>query len=196
VSLVGFGLTIVIGCAVAIAMSQAKWIERSLYPYAVLLQTLPIAAVIPAIGLALGYNFKSRVFVSILLGLFPIITNTLFGLLSAERGMHDLFTLHNVSRWTRLWKLQIPAAMPAIFTGLRIAAGLSVIGAVLGDMFFQQGDPGIGTLIVLYNTNLQLTTMYGAIIIASVLGLAYFLLVGEAQRRVVGRWHEATRGGS
>jgi NitT/TauT family transport system permease protein len=134
--------------------------------------------------------------VSILLGLFPIITNTLFGLLSAERGMHDLFTLHSVSRWTRLWKLQIPAAMPAIFTGLRIAAGLSVIGAVLGDMFFQQGDPGIGTLIVLYNTNLQLTTMYGAIIIASVLGLAYFLLVGEAQRRVVGRWHEATRGGS
>jgi NitT/TauT family transport system permease protein len=86
--------------------------------------------------------------------------------------------------------------MPAIFTGLRIAAGLSVIGAVLGDMFFQQGDPGIGTLIVLYNTNLQLTTMYGAIIIASVLGLAYFLLVGEAQRRVVGRWHEPTRGGS
>jgi NitT/TauT family transport system permease protein len=195
-ALIGLALSIGIGTAVAVAMSQAKWIERSLFPYAVVLQTIPVLAITPLIGITLGFDFSSRVFVCVLISLFPIITNTLFGLLSAERGMHDLFTLHKASRWTRLLKLQFPAALPAIFTGFRISAGLSVIGAVVGDTFFQQGDRGIGTLIVLYGTNSQITQMYWAVIVSSLLGVAVFVLVGFAQRRAVGRWHEITRAGS
>ena len=87
--------------------------------------------------------------------MFPIVANTLFGLQSVDQAHHDLFTLHGASRCTRLWKLQFPAALPSIFTGLRIAAGLAVIGAIVGDFFFQQGDPGIGILIDRYQRRLQ-----------------------------------------
>ena len=124
----------------AILMSQAKWVERSFYPYAVALQTVPILALTPLIGQFFDYNFRSRVIVCVIISLFPIIANTLFGLLSADQGHHDLFRLHGAGRWTRLWKLQFPGALPAIFTGLRISAGLSVIGAIVGDFFFRRGD--------------------------------------------------------
>jgi NitT/TauT family transport system permease protein len=194
-ALIGLAIAIVVGMAIAILMSQAKWIERSLYPYAVILQTIPILAIVPLIGFSLGFNFNSRVFVCVLIALFPVITNTLFGLLSVDRGMHDLFTLHHVGRVRRLVKLQLPAAMPSIFTGFRIAAGASVIGAVVGDFFFKQGTPGIGVLIDLYSSQLQSDQLYGAVIAASLLGVVFFVLVGFAERRVIGRWHEATRPG-
>jgi NitT/TauT family transport system permease protein len=194
-AMVGLLLSIVIGMAVAIAMSQAKWIERSVYPYAVVLQTIPILALVPLIGFTLGYNFPSRVLVVVLIALFPIITNTLFGLLSVDQGHHDLFSLHRGGRVTRLVKLQLPAAMPAIFTGLRIAAGASVIGAVVGDFFFQQGTPGIGTLMNTYASELESERLYAAVILSSSLGIVVFLAVSWLERRVVGRWHAPTRGG-
>jgi NitT/TauT family transport system permease protein len=193
-AMIGLGLSIVIGMGTAIAMSQAKWIERSIYPYAVVLQTIPVLALVPLVGFVFGFDFSSRVLVVVLISLFPIITNTLFGLLSADQGQHDLFSLHRVGRVTRLIKLQLPAAMPAIFTGLRIAAGASVIGAVVGDFFFKQGDPGIGVLIDLYSSQLESERLYAAVILSSALGVAVFLAVGWLEGRVVGRWHASTRG--
>jgi len=190
-ALIGLALSIVIGMAFAILMSQAKWIERSFYPYAVVIQTIPILALVPLIGFTLGFNFPSRVLVCVLIAIFPVVTNTLFGLLSVDRGHHDLFTLHRAGRLTRLWKLQLPAAMPAIFTGFRIAAGASVIGAVVGDFFFQQGQPGIGVLINLYSNQLESERLYAAVIVSSLLGIVVFLAVGWLNQRVVGRWHES-----
>jgi NitT/TauT family transport system permease protein len=194
-ALLGLGLSIVIGIGTAIAMSQAKWIERSLFPYAVVLQTIPVLALVPLVGFVLGFDFTSRVLVVILLSLFPIITNTLFGLLSADQAQHDLFTLHRAGRLRRLRRLQLPAAMPAIFTGLRIAAGASVIGAVVGDFFFKQGEAGIGQLIDLYSSQLESERLYAAVILSSLLGIAVFLVVGWLQARIVGRWHASTRHG-
>ena len=190
-ALLGFALSIVIGMALGIVMSQAKWIERSLFPYAVVLQVTPILALVPLIGFTLGFDFSSRVLVCVLIALFPVITNTLFGLLSVDRGQHDLFTLHGASRWTRLTKLQLPAAMPAIFTGFRIAAGASVVGAVVGDFFFKQGKPGIGQLIDLYSSQLESERLYAAVIASCLLGVVFFVLVGVVNNRVVGRWHES-----
>jgi NitT/TauT family transport system permease protein len=195
-AMLGLFLSIVIGMGTAIAMSQAIWIERSIYPYAVVLQTIPVLALVPLVGFVFGYDFTSRVLVVVLISLFPIITNTLFGLLSADQAQHDLFTLHRAGRFTRLVRLQLPAAMPAIFTGLRIAAGLSVIGAVVGDFFFKQGQPGIGVLIDLYSSQLESERLYAAVILASMLGIAVFLAVGWLNNRVVGRWHASTRHGS
>jgi NitT/TauT family transport system permease protein len=189
----GFGIAAVLGIAVAIAMSQAKAVERSIYPYAVVLQTTPILAIVPLIGFAFGFTFRSRVLVCVLIALFPIITNTLFGLLSADHGQHDLFTLHGAGRWKRLWKLQLPGALPAIFTGLRISAGLSVIGAVVGDFFFLQGQPGLGALINLYSNRLEPDQLYAAVIVASLFGVLTFALVGLIAQRVVGGWHESAR---
>lgn len=191
----GFAIAIVVGFAVAIAMSQAKWIERSVFPWAVVLQTIPILAIVPVIGFAFGFNFRSRVLVCVMIAIFPIITNTLFGLQSVEDGPHDLFTLQGVSRWTRLTRLQFPAALPAIFAGLRISVGLSVIGAIVGDFFFKQGQPGLGELIDLYRSRLQSEQLYGDVILSSLLGIFAFLLVGAVARRLIGPWYDSSRGG-
>jgi NitT/TauT family transport system permease protein len=193
VALLGLACAVGIGMVWAILMHQARWIERSIYPYAVVLQAIPILALVPLLGFWFGFGFFSRVLVCVIIALFPIIANTLFGLQSVESSQHDLFTLHGTGRLTRLWKLELPAALPAIFTGLRIAAGASVIGAIVGDFFFKQGDPGIGILIDLYRARLQSEQLLAAVFTSSMLGVVVFWCFGLLARRVVGRWHESGR---
>jgi NitT/TauT family transport system permease protein len=192
VAFTGLAIAIALGVSLAIVMSQARWIERSAYPYAVMTQTVPILACVPLFGFWFGFAFVSRVLVCLIIALFPIIANTLFGLQSVSQEHHDLFTLHGASRLTRLWKLQLPAALPSIFTGLRIAAGLAVIGAIVGDQFFRQGERGIGILIDLYRARLQSEQMIAAILLSSFLGIVVFWLFGWLARRVVGGWHESS----
>ena len=194
VAFIGLAVAIVLGLVLAVAMSQARWIERSLYPYAVLTQTIPILACVPLFGFWFGFGSFSRVLVVVIFAIFPIIANTLFGLQSVDQQHHDLFTLHGASRFTRLWKLQFPAALPSIFTGLRISAGLAVIGAIVGDFFFKQGDPGIGILIDRYQSRLQSEQMVAAIILSSLLGIVVFWFFGFLAHRVVGSWHESAGG--
>ncbi len=186
----GLAISIAIGVAIAVAMSQAKWIEVSGYPYAVLLQTVPILALVPLIGLWFGFGFGARLTVVVIISLFPIITNTLFGLKSAEDGLHDLFTLHTRSRWARLLKLQLPASLPAMFTGFQISAGLSVIGAIVGDFFFGRGERGLGNLINLYAARLRPEELFGALVFSTLLGIAVFVSFGWARTRLTGHWHE------
>jgi NitT/TauT family transport system permease protein len=193
VALEGLLIAIVIGVGLAVLMSQARWLERSIWPYLVAMQAIPILALTPIIGSIFGFEIPSRIFVCVLISLFPIVSNTLFGLLSAERGQHDLFTLHHVSRWTRLRKLQLPNAMPTIFTGFRIAAGLSVIGAIVGEIFFKRGDKGVGILLDSYRSRAQFPQMYGALILAAALGIVVFIIFGWINNLVVGRWYETTR---
>jgi NitT/TauT family transport system permease protein len=195
VAVTGLVIAIVLGMVWAVLMSQARWVERSLFPYAVILQCIPILALVPLIGFWFGFGFASRVIVCVLIALFPIVINTLFGLQSVDAAQHDLFTLHNASRWTRLSKLQFPAALPAIFVGLRNAAGLSVVGAIVGDLFFKQGDPGIGILLDNYRARLQSAELFAAIIVASLLGVVVFLFFGWLGKRVVGRWYDQPREG-
>jgi NitT/TauT family transport system permease protein len=188
VAMTGLGLAVAIGAGWAVVMSQAQWLERSLYPYAVALQTVPILALVPLFGYWFGFGFFSRVLACTLLALFPIVANTLFGLRSVDPALHDLFTLHSAGRLTRLIKLQLPAALPAMFTGLRISAGAAVIGAVVGDFFFQQGRPGIGQLIYVYPRRLQSEMLFAAVGLASLLGLVVFWFFGALARRATA-WH-------
>lgn len=193
VTLAGLAIAAVLGITGAVVMSRARWLERSLYPYAVILQTVPILAIVPLIGLWFGFGFTSRVVVCVLIALFPLIANTLFGLQSVDRAHHDLFTLQKASRWARLSKLELPAALPAIFTGLRTSSGLSVIGAIVGDMFFKQGAAGIGTLLDVYRSRLQSEDLFAAIILASLFGVAVFALFTLLSRLAVGSWHASAR---
>ncbi len=193
VALVGLAIASALGMVFAILMSQAPWIERAFYPWAVVLQTIPILAIGPLIGFWFGYGFWSKTMVCVLIALFPIITNTLFGLRSVDPGHHDLFTLRRASRWRRLSRLEFPGALPSVFTGLRISAGLSVIGAIVGDFFFRQGEPGIGRLIDDYTRSLDSGPMFVAVIVSSVFGLAVFWLFGLAAHVIVGPWHESGR---
>jgi NitT/TauT family transport system permease protein len=193
-ALVGLLITIVLGITLAVVMAQASWAERSIYPYLVALQAIPVLAIVPIIYVIFGGGMGSRIFVCVMISIFPIVTNTLFGLTSAEVGQHDLFTLRGASRWTRLVKLQFPAAMPAIFTGFRISAGLSVIGAVVGEQFFRQGSkPGIGIIMEQFRQKSRYPELFGGLLIAAALGIAVFLLFGALSKAVVGHWHESTR---
>jgi NitT/TauT family transport system permease protein len=193
VALVGLALAIAIGTLIAIAMIQARWIEWSIYPWAVVLQTIPILAIVPLIGFWFQFGFNSRVLVCVLIALFPIVTNTLFGLKSTDQSHHDLFTLQRASRWQRLVKLQLPGALPAILSGWRIAAGLSVIGAIVGDFFFRQGEPGIGRLIDDFRARLQSEQLFASVALSSLLGLIVFWGFGLLGQLLVGSWHESHR---
>jgi len=192
------GLTIAFALAVAIAvvMSQSKLIERAVFPLLVALQAMPILAMVPLIAIWFDTKTTSRVIVCVIIAFFPIVLNTLFGLVSAEAGLHDLLTLHHATRWTRLRALMLPASLPAMFAGLRISAGLSVIGAIVGDFFFGRGERGLGQLIRLYsgNTN-ERELLLAAVIMSALLGIAVFLMFGAIQAAVVGKWYDSKSGG-
>ncbi|WP_083739394.1 ABC transporter permease [Mycobacterium sp. MS1601] len=193
VTAVGFAVAVIAGVATGVLMCQARWLEKLIYPYAVVIQVIPILAIVPLIGLWLGYGMAARTLVCVLIAVFPIITNTHFGIRSVDRGMHELFTISGASRWDRLVKLELRAALPAILTGVRTAAGLVVVGAIIGDMFFAKGQPGIGTLLDVYRGRLQSEDLIAAIVLASVFGVLVFAAMGLVIRLAVGRWHESGR---
>jgi len=195
VAIIGLVITIVIGTALATAMATRRWVERATWPYLVALQSAPILAMTPLIRALIDGIQTQRILVVILIAFFPIVNNTLFGLLSVEKSQHELFTLHGASKWTRLTKLQFPAAMPNIFVGLRISAGLSVIGAVVGDFYFRQGGVvGIGAQIDIYRGRLWGSELVAAIILASAFGLVVFIVFGFISKKAIGKWHTTTRG--
>ncbi len=187
---VGLAIAIVLGIAWAMVMAQAKWVEQSLFPYAVMLQCIPILALVPLISALAGYGFEARLIVTVMIALFPMVANTLFGLQSVDKGQRELFKLSGASRLTMLRKLQMPAALPSIFVGLRTSAGLSVIGAIVADQFFQRGTPGLGALIEVDNSRLLGPQLWAAILTASALGVVIFLLFGLLGRLAVGRWYD------
>ena len=191
VALIGLAIAVVLGMSIAVLMSQAKMFERAVFPYMVMVQAIPILAIVPLIGFWFGFGLNARVIVCVIIAIFPIIANTLFGLQSADRSMHDLFTLHRSGRWTRLWKLMFPAALPAIFTGLRISAGLSVIGAIVGDFFFGRGETGIGQELRKYANNLDGEELFTAVLMTSLLGVIIFTCVNLLERLVTGPWQDA-----
>ncbi len=191
VALLGLLLAVVVGIVVAVLMSQARWVEQTLFPYAVTLQAVPILAIVPIIGLLFESDFQARVFVAFMISLFPIISNTLFGLKCATRNLHDLFTLNRANRLTRLWKLQFPAALPAMFTGLKISAGLCVVGTIVAEFFFGGGTvKGLGHLIRFdFNPAAgQGPQLYTAIFFCCLLGLVLFWIVVAASSIVTRHW--------
>ena len=190
-SMMGLVAATALGILFAVLMSQARWIERSFYPWAVLIQTIPILAIVPLVALWFGVGYWSRVLVAVMISLFPILANTLFGLQSSSEEQVDLFEMHGAGRWKRLVKLDFPAAVPALFTGLRISAGLAVIGTIVGEFFFRTGDRGLGQLIELHRATNDTAEMFGAVILSSVLSVVVFTLVGQLGDRHTGKWHEA-----
>lgn len=191
VALTGLLLAIVIGTIAALLMCQALWVERSLYPWAVVLQTIPILALVPLIGFWFGYGFSSRVLVCVLISLFPIITTTLFGLQSADRSHRELFRLGGAGRRQTIAKLLLPGALPSILTGWRTSAGLSVTGAVVGDFFFRQAGAGIGRLLDQYTARLMSEQLFAGVFVTSAFGLLVFWAFGLLNRLLIGSWHES-----
>jgi NitT/TauT family transport system permease protein len=192
VTLLGLSIAIALGVLTAVLMNLSRGIERSLFPYAVLLQTVPILAITPLLTELFGEELGVRLVVTVLVAIFPVITNMLFGLQSTDRSLHDLFTLNHASRWTRLIKLEFPSALPSLMTGIRIASGSAVIGSVVADFFFAKGEKGIGYYIrTRQQQSIQRPEMFAGTIMASLFGITMFVVIGWVTSREIRNWHDS-----
>jgi NitT/TauT family transport system permease protein len=190
-TIVGLAIAVTLGVLLGFAMFRFGWLERATYPYLVALQAVPVLAIAPLMTVAFGYGFYSKSIIVVIIAFFPIPTTLLLGMKSVDRGLLDLFRLHGASWFTQVRKLCIPNALPALFAGLKISAGLSVIGAIVGELFFQQGRPGLGQRLYAYQTNMQYPQLYTALIFSSLLGITIFTLFGWLGNRAVRSWHES-----
>ena len=192
-ALYGYLLAISIGITFAAIMSQSKLLERSFYPYAILLQTLPAVAVAPLIVLWFGFEMKSVIIISLIISLFPIINNTLLGLKSTSINLVELFQMHNQSRFVNFFKLRLPAATPHIIAGLRISAGLSVIGAIVGEFIIGSGSEGggLGVMIMYAQASMETSLVMALILTATALGFAFFMSVTTLGYYLLHNWHES-----
>jgi NitT/TauT family transport system permease protein len=185
-ALLGFLLSTVTGIAIAVFLSSSRAIQRAFYPYAVFFQTVPIIAIAPLLVIWFGYGMRTVVASAFVVSIFPVIANTLTGILSTEPALRDLFRLYGASTWTTLVKLRFPAALPQILTGLRVASGLAVIGAIVGEFI---GGQGLGSVVDVARTQQRVDKVFAAVLLASVLGLALFGMINLVSYWTLRRWH-------
>ncbi len=189
----GLTLSSTIGTVVAILLSLSKVLRRAFLPYATFFQTVPIIALAPVLIIWFGFGRPTVIASAFIVSVFPIIANSILGFESTEPRLHDLFRLHRASRLDTLWKLQLPSALPAIFSGLRIASGLAVIGAIVGE-FIAGG--GLGEVVDTARTQQRLDKVFAAVLLSSLLGLILVLLIDLASRLTLRSWYAGERNGN
>jgi NitT/TauT family transport system permease protein len=192
----GLAGALVVGILIALLFAQSPWIRQMFYPYTILLQTVPIVAIAPLILMWVGAGLFSVTLVAFIICLAPIIANTTQGLISVDRNMVDLFLMHNASRAQVLLKLRMPHALPSIFTGIRISAGIAVIGAITGELFagaVRVGEGGIGYAIQYATAQLETDYLFALVLAASALGFAFFFIVMFLEWYFLHQWHESAR---
>ncbi|MEA5449889.1 ABC transporter permease [Leptolyngbya sp. CCNP1308] len=185
-------LATVSGLFVAILFAQSKWIERSFFPYAVLLQTTPIVAVAPLIIIWLKSNtFAALVVCAWIVAFFPIVSNTVLGLNSTDPSLVNLFKLNKANRWQTLWHLRLPTSLPYFLAGLRISGGLALIGAVVAEFVAGTGgaESGLAYQILMAGYNLQIPRMFAALLLITVSGIAIFALLSALSNYLLKDWH-------
>lgn len=189
----GYLTAIILGVSFAAILSQSRVLERSFYPYAVLLQTVPVVAVAPLIVLWFGYGDTSVIIISLIISLFPIINNSLLGFRSTSRNLIELFAMHRTSRLDSFWKLRLPGALPSIMAGLRISAGLSVIGAIIGEFIIGSGNSqgGLGVQIIFAQGRMYTALLFAEVISATGLGFLFFTAISLVGNLLLRHWHES-----
>ncbi len=192
-SVIGFLLSAVVGIGISILLASSRVLEISLYPYAVILQTIPVVAIAPIVVIWFGSGFNSIVIISFLIGFFPVVSNTLMGLNSVDKNMGDLFKLYNASKWQTMFKLRIPAAMPFIMSGLKISCTLAIIGSITGEYIagIGGGKGGLGYAITVAAVQLKTPYLFACAISGALFGIVFYLLVSYLSRLVLKSWHES-----
>lgn len=192
-STVGLLAATVVGVLGAIILSTSRVLERALYPWAVVLQTVPVVALAPLFVLWVGPGFVSVVLVAFIIALFPILANTLMGLVSTDPALIDLLRMQGAGRAAIFRKIRLPNSLPYFFTGMRISAGLAVIGTIVGEMVVGRGGEkaGLGYYVVFSATQLKTDFVFATIIVSTGLGIAFFLAMVGLSSLIMGRWHES-----
>ena len=186
-------LAVVLGVALSILFVQSRLIEASLLPYAVILQVTPLVAIAPLIIIWVDEPRTALVICATVASIFPVIANTTIGLRSVDPGLLDLFRMYGASRMQTLTRLRIPSAAPYFFAGLRVAAALALIGAVVAEFVAGTGGTrsGLAYQILMAGLQLNIPRLFAALILITLTGIALFLLVTVLARLSLRRWHES-----
>jgi NitT/TauT family transport system permease protein len=193
-SLGGLIASIIVGVLVALVFAQSRWVRRMLFPYTILLQTVPILAIAPLILMWVGAGTAAVTFIAFIISLAPIIANTTQGLISVDENLVHLFLMHNASPVQILLKLRLPHAVPSLFVGIRIASGIAVIGAITGELFAgssRVGEGGLGYSILYASTQLETDYLFALVLASVVLGFSFFFVVTFLEWHFLHRWHES-----
>jgi NitT/TauT family transport system permease protein len=193
ISLAALSAAVVIGLFLAILFTQSKWLELSLFPYAIVLQVTPIVAIAPLIIIWADNVKLSLLICAWLVAFFPILSNTTLGLNSADHHLVNLFQLYRASRWQTLLHLRLPASMPYFLGGLRISGGLSLIGAVVAEFVAGTGgtSSGLAYRILESGYQLQIPRMFAALTLVSLCGVVIFICLSIVSHYALRHWHDS-----
>ena len=193
ITLEALAAAVVIGGLLAVLFSLSRWIELSLFPYAIVLQVTPIVAIAPLIIIWANNVDLSLLICAWLVAFFPILSNTILGLRSVDPNLLDLFELYRAGRWRTLIDLRLPAALPYFLGGLRISGGLALIGAVVAEFVAGTGGSasGLAWRILESGYQLQIPRMFAALLLISATGIVIFLSLGLLSHLLLRRWHES-----
>jgi NitT/TauT family transport system permease protein len=192
----GLIASILVGVAGAMVFAQWRWLRQLLYPYTILLQTVPIVAIAPLIINWVGAGVFSVMIVTFIICLAPIIANTTQGLISVDENLLNLFLMYDASPGQVLFKLRLPNALPNLFTGIRISAGISVIGGITGELFAgstRVGEGGLGYAIIYASNQMETSYLFALVFAATVLGFSFFFIVMFLEWLALHNWHESSR---
>jgi len=193
VTLIALGLSVSIGTVIAFLFVQSPIIERSFFPYAIILQVTPIVAIAPLIIILVKNTQGALIICATIIAIFPVISNTTIGLRSVDGGHQDLFAINRASRLQNLIYLRIPSALPYFFAGLRISSGLALIGAVVAEFVAGTGGRGAGLAYEILQAGYQLDIprMFAALFLITLAGIALFSIVVGFSRLALGSWHDS-----
>ncbi len=186
----GFALSIAVSIPLAAVLSRFPWLERALHPLLVASQTIPKVAIAPLLVVWFGFGPAPKILVAFLIGFFPIVVDSLIGFRSLPKEVLWLSRSMGASAWKTFVKIQIPAALPNIFAGVKVASTLAVVGAVVGE--FVGADRGLGYQLIVANGLLDVQLSFAVLVVLSAMGMLVFAAVGLVERLVL-PWHISQR---
>ena len=187
-TLAGFAIAVVVGVGLGVLLGKSRWLERTVNPFIIALQVMPKVALVPIFIVWFGFGSASKIVMAAVLAFFPIMTNTILGIKSVDRGHRDVMTSLNASPLAMLLEMELPAALPYVLTGAEVGIVLAVIGAIVGE--YLGGNAGLGYLAVATLNAFDVQAMFGVIFLLTLLGFVLYFAVA-ALRRWLTPWHES-----
>jgi NitT/TauT family transport system permease protein len=193
ITIVALVLAVIGGAGLAILFNQSKMLELSFYPYAVILQVTPVVSIAPLIFIYVDSKIAGMLLCAWLVAFFPVLSSTTLGLNSVDHNLRDLFRIYGATRWQRLRFLQLPAALPYFLGGLRIAGGLSLIGAVVAELVAGTGGIGTGLAFRIQEAGyrLNIARMFAALALVAAMGVFIFAALSVLSHLLLRKWHES-----
>jgi len=193
ITLMALAVAVIGGVGLAVLFNQSRFAEMSFYPYAVILQVTPVVSIAPLIFIYVDSRTAGLLLCAWIVAFFPILANTTLGLNSTDHNLRDLFRIYGASRWQRLRYLQLPSALPYFLGGLRIAGGLSLIGAIVAEYVAGTGGIGSGLAFRILEASYRLNAprMFAALLLIAVTGVVIFAGLSFLSHMLLRKWHES-----